>query len=237
MQLIIAAFFLLSLSWEYNYLSITESVKPVDNTGALIWAALGPKTIELVHENIVVEGVPNDEDLEILELDADLIEQFMEHRDPETIARKIEIDLIARIRKNDRKSKFVSLGKRLEELRERHAAGLVTSVEFLKAIIELAKEARAAEKEVVPEEQEDKGRAALTELFQGIRNESTPVIVENIVSDIDNIVRTVRFDGWQNTTAGAKEVKKELRKILWMRYKLKDQELFDKAYGYIEMYY
>ena len=75
------------------------------------------------------------------------------------------------------------------------------------------------------------------ELFQGIRNENTPVIVENIVNDIDNIVRTVRFDGWQNTTAGAKEVKKELRKILWMRYKLKDRELFDKAYGYIEMYY
>lgn len=224
--------------YEYVWLSqIYESVKPVDNTGALIWAALGPKTIELVHENIIVEGVPDDEDLEILELDADLIEQFMEHRDPKTVAKKIEIDLIARIRRNDKKAQFISLGKRLEELRERHAAGLVTSVEFLKAIIELAREARAAEKEVVPEEQEDKGRAALTELFQGIRNENTPVIVENIVNDIDNIVRTVRFDGWQNTTAGAKEVKKELRKILWMRYKLKDQELFDKAYGYIEMYY
>ena len=50
-------------------------------------------------------------------------------------------------------------------------------------------------------------------------------------------IAPVRFDGWQNTTAGAKEVKKELRKILWMRYKLKDQVLFDKAYGYIEMYY
>lgn len=47
----------------------------------------------------------------------------------------------------------------------------------------------------------------------------------------------MRFEGWQVTTAGVKEVKKELRKLLWAKYKLKDQELFDKAYGYIEMYY
>ena len=45
------------------------------------------------------------------------------------------------------------------------------------------------------------------------------------------------FEGWQATTAGVKEIKKQLRTILWMRYKLKDQDLFDKAYAYVEMYY
>lgn len=222
--------------YEYIWFSqVYESVRPVDDSGKLIWAALGPKTIELVHENVTAVGV--DEDLEILELDAELIEHFMEGKDPEKVARKIEIDLVARIRKHDKQKKFVELGRRLEELRERHELGLVVSIEFLKAIIELAKEARAAEIETVPEEEEDKGRAALTELFEGVRNASTPVIVENVVNDIDAIVRTVRFDGWQATTSGVKEVKKELRKVLWMRYKLKDQDLFDKAYGYIELYY
>ena len=89
----------------------------------------------------------------------------------------------------------------------------------------------------MPEDEEDKGRAALTELFEGIRTESTPIIVSNIVNDIDEIVRVARFDGWQNTTAGIKEIKSQLRKILWIRYKIHDDDLFEKAYSYIEMYY
>jgi len=47
----------------------------------------------------------------------------------------------------------------------------------------------------------------------------------------------VRFDGWQNTHAGEREVKQALRKVLF-KYKLhQDQELFDRAYGYIKQYY
>ena len=83
----------------------------------------------------------------------------------------------------------------------------------------------------------DKGIAALTELFNGVRNRNTPVIVERIVADIDSIVKIVRFDGWQNTTAGKQEVKKALRSVVWIKYKIKDKEVFDKAYSYIEQYY
>ena len=55
--------------------------------------------------------------------------------------------------------------------------------------------------------------------------------------EIDGIVRVVRFPGWQQTVAGEREVQKALRKTL-LRYQLhKDQELFDKAYGYIKQYY
>lgn len=221
---------------EYIWLSqVYESVKPVDNSGKLIWAALGPKTIELVHQNIDVVGVQDD--LEILELDAELIDDFIRHHDMTKVTRRLEIDLVARIRKHDKSKRFQKLGERLEDLREKHEQGLVTSVEFLKMLIDMAKEARAAEKEVVPEEEEDKGKAALTELFEGVRNEKTPIIVENIVNEIDSIVKVARFDGWQATTQGVNEIKKQLRTILWVRYKLKDQALFDKAYSYIEMYY
>ena len=114
--------------------------------------------------------------------------------------------------------------------------GLI-SIEFLKLLLELAKEAAQAEKEVVPEQEIDKGIAALTELFNGIKNKSTPVIVERIVADIDSIVKIVRFDGWQSTTAGKQEVKKALRSVVWIKYKIKDKEVFDKAYNYIEQYY
>jgi len=50
-------------------------------------------------------------------------------------------------------------------------------------------------------------------------------------------VKTVRFDGWQNSLTGEREVKKALRKTL-LKYSLhNDQELFDKAHEYIKEYY
>ncbi len=62
-------------------------------------------------------------------------------------------------------------------------------------------------------------------------------MVDRIVADIDEIVRAVRFDGWQDTRAGEREVKKVLRKTLF-KYKLhQDQGLFDTAYGSIRQYY
>jgi type I restriction enzyme R subunit len=74
-------------------------------------------------------------------------------------------------------------------------------------------------------------------LEQEARNSDTPIIVERVVNDIDEIVRMVRFDGWQSTHAGEREVKKALRRTL-LRYRLhQDQDLFDKAYGYIREYY
>jgi type I restriction enzyme R subunit len=54
---------------------------------------------------------------------------------------------------------------------------------------------------------------------------------------VDEIVRIVRFPGWQSTIAGEREVKLALRKTLW-KYKLhQDQDLFDRAYAYIKEYY
>ena len=81
------------------------------------------------------------------------------------------------------------------------------------------------------------GKAALTELFEEARNENTPIIVERVVNDIDEIVRYVRFDGWQNTHAGEREVKMALRKTLF-KYRLPSGPgVFDRAYGYIRQYY
>jgi type I restriction enzyme R subunit len=62
-------------------------------------------------------------------------------------------------------------------------------------------------------------------------------MVERIVSDIDEIVRIVRFLGWQQTIAGERDVQKALRRVL-LKYQLhREQELFDRAYAYIKEYY
>lgn len=229
--------FLAPFRYDYQWLTrVFESVKPIDGRGSLIWASLGAKTMELVHENLLVGEIHDD--IDILTMDAELIDEFIEkQKELRKTTMKVEIDLVARIRRHSKDIKFVKLGEKLEELRERHEQGLVTSIEFLKLLLELAREAAWAEKEVVPEEEIDKGKAALTELFNGVKNEKTPIIVERIVADIDDIVKIVRFDGWQNTTAGKQEVKKALRAIVWMKYKIRDKEVFDKAYSYIEQYY
>ena len=229
--------FLDKYKFDYVWLSkVYQSVKPTDNRGALVWSALGAKTMELVHANIEVGKVHDD--LDILTLDANLIDEFIrKQKDVKKTTMKVEIGLVAKIREHTNDPKFVKLGEKLEELRERHEQGLITSIEFLKLLLELAREAAQAEKEVVPEEEIDRGKAALTELFNGVKNDKTPIIVERIVNDIDDIVKIVRFDGWQRTTAGKNEVKKALRSVIWIKYKIKDKEVFDKAYNYIEQYY
>lgn len=229
--------FLNAYKTDYQWLSrVYESVKPTDGRGGLIWASLGAKTIELVHQNLTVGEA--DEDMEILAMDADLIDDFLEkQKDLKKTTKKVEINLVAKIMKHTKDPKFIKLGEKLETLREKHEQGLLTSIEFLKLLLELAKEAAQAEKEIVPEQEVDKGIAALTELFNGLKNRNTPVIVERIVADIDSIVKIVRFDGWQSTTAGKQEVKKALRSVVWIKYKIKDKDVFDKAYNYIEQYY
>jgi type I restriction enzyme R subunit len=132
---------------------------------------------------------------------------------------------------------FVALGERLERIKERHEQGYTTSLEFLKEILALARDVLEAERLVDPEEERDRAKEALTELFNEARNLNTHIIVERIVTDIDEIVKKVRFAGWQATSQGERLVQRELRRAL-LRYKLHtDQDLFDRAYAYIREYY
>lgn len=221
---------------DYKWLTqVYESVKPPSGNGKLLWHSLGAKTIELVHENVHLETVRDD--LETLVMDADVLEEIINAKEPEKKSKEIEVRLIARLRKHKDNPKFVALGERLEKLKEKHEQGLLNSLDFLKALLSLAKDVVEAEKQVDPVDEQKKAKAALTDLFAEAKTENTPVVVERIVADIDDIVRLVRFPGWQNTNAGEREVQKALRKVVYVKYKIKDQELFDKAYGYIVQYY
>ena len=113
---------------DYQWLSrVYESVKPTDGRGGLIWASLGAKTIELVHQNVAVGEA--DEDMDILSMDADLIDDFLEkQKDLKKTTKKVEINLVAKILKHANEPKFVHLGEKLEALREKHEQGLITSI-------------------------------------------------------------------------------------------------------------
>jgi type I restriction enzyme R subunit len=220
---------------DYKWLSqVYQSVQPSSGQGKLIWHSLGAKTVELIHQNVHVDTVRDD--LETLVLDADLLEAVLSTPDPKK-AKEIEIKLKRRLHRHGGTPKFKQLSERLDALKDRFESGQINSVEFLKQLLEIARETLQAEKEVPPAEDEDRGKAALTELFNEIRTPETPIVVERVVADIDEIVRLVRFPGWQNTQAGEREVKKALRKALF-KYKLHtDEDLFEKAYSYIRQYY
>jgi type I restriction enzyme R subunit len=220
---------------DYRWLSqVFESVKPPGGQGKLLWHALGAKTLGLIHDHVHVEDVRDD--LDTFVMDADFIETFIENPD---IGRtqELELEITRRIRKHPNDPRFIELGKRLQELKEDLEKGLLLSIEHLKMLLEIARDLLQTEREVTTPDEQQSAKAALTELFHETRTDQTPVVVERIVNDIDEIVRVVRFPGWQDTAAGAREVRRALRRAL-LKYQLhKDQELFDRAYAYIEQYY
>ena len=219
---------------DYRWLSqIYASVKPSsDHTGKLLWLTLGAETTRLMHEHITVGEV---HDLEEFVLDADVIDNIFNNPDPKE-TKKIEEILIKRFKKHGGDPKFRKLSERLEDLRAKAEQGLITSIEFVKELCKLAKDTLQAEKEVEAVV-EKTPQAALTELFMELKTDETPAVVERIVKDIDDIVRVVRFPGWQTTAAGEREIQKSLRKAL-LKYQLhKNEMLFQRAYEYIKEYY
>lgn len=220
---------------DYRWLSqVYESVQPPSGiVGRLVWHRLGPKTLDIINENIHVDAIRDD--LDKIVLDEEMIEELMQtHAKPHKI---IELKISRRLKKHAGDPKFKSIGTKLEELKERYEKGFLDSVAYLKSLLALAKELLEIEREVEPEDERKKARAALTELFYETKTEKTPKMIERIVNDIDTVVAQVRFDGWKWSKAGVREVKRALRKTL-MKYKLhKETELFDKAFAYIRQYY
>ena len=221
---------------DYKWLSqVYTSVKPgPDNNGRLLWHALGAQTTALIYDYIHVDGINHD--IEEMILDAEVIDKLMNNKDPKDAEKIVKI-LTGRLDKRKGNPIFKKLSERLEALRDKAEKGLINSIEFIKQLCEIAKETLQAEKQEDIGVQQKSAKAALTELFLELKTDKTPVIVERIVSDIDEIVRLVRFDGWQNTITGEREVQKSLRKTL-LKYQLhKDEELFNKSYEYIKEYY
>ena len=231
--------FLASYSNDYTWLAqVYQSVRPVSG-GNLIWTLLGAKTIEIIHNNIdtIDIGTP----LEDLVVDADIIDSVLE--DEKKIQKKIvEVEKMLRLRLGEHTGdpKFKQFAEKLDELREKMAQNMISSIDFLKQLLAMAKDLLEEEKKVdQPQDKRTQARAALTDLFQSIKTDETPVVVENVVNDIDNeVVNIVRQfnDAFKSITA-QREIKKKLRSILWIKYSIKDNDVFEKAYQYIEMYY
>ncbi|MEH8261834.1 HsdR family type I site-specific deoxyribonuclease [Aeromonas veronii] len=220
---------------DYKWLAqIYESVRPVGQTGALVWAALGPETIKMIHEHTDIKRIRDDIDELIMDEHAIFT---LTDKEQEQRAKRLEIDLMGRLRGSN-EPKFVELGERLEKLRQDYEAGVIKAIDWLKGLLDAAKDSVQAEREtgehVVTEED---NKQALTKLFLETRPETTPKLIGDVVEQIDKIVNVTRFDGWQNSNSGPREIQKALFLTLAQFGLNKDKELFQKAYGYIEEHY
>ena len=231
--------FLSEFQQDYTWLAqVYQSVRPVSG-GNLIWTILGAKTIEIIHNNI--ETIDIGTPLEDLVVDAGIIDSILE--DEKKLQKKIvEVEKMLRLRLGEHKDNpnYKKFAEKLDELRERMAQNLISSIDFLKQLLEMAKELLEEEKKVdQPQDKRAQARAALTDLFQSIKTDEIPIIVEQVVNDIDNeVVNIIRQfnDAFQSVTA-RREIKKKLRSILWIKYQIKDNDVFERAYQYIEQYY
>ncbi len=233
---------ILPYKMDYIWLSqVYESVRPVTISGNLIWAMLGPKTIELIHENVT--SIDIGESVEDLVVDSRILDECIknENKRNRTI---FEIKKMLKLRLGNPKyansKEFKLLSEKLRELQERLRQQQIDSIQFLKDLLALAKETLETEQKLEqPQDKRQQARAALTELFESIKTPTTPMVVENIVNDIDTQVVDIvrRFNNAFKTISGQNEVRKMLRTILWLKYKIKDNDVFEKAYKYVEMYY
>lgn len=234
---------ILQFKMDYIWLSqVYDSVRPVGpGNSNFMWTVLGPKTIELIHENIT--SIDIGDSMEDLVVNSKILDECITNvnKRNQTI---IEIQKILKLRLGNPNHKnspeFKALSEKLKELQEKMRQQQIESIDFLRNLLDLAKEVLEVEQKLnQPQDKRQQARDALTELFESVKTDETPIVVENVVNDIDSQVVDIvrRFNNAFRTVSGQQEVRKMLRSILWLKYKIKDNDVFEKAYKYVEMYY
>ena len=245
---------------DYKWLAqVYEAVKPTGVSNALLWHRLGAKTLALVHGHITdvrvtgtgLEEVVVDPDaIEAMrqliqqgELDLDIGRDLVQ--DPVTVDEVITV-IERRVQrllaKRDHKV-YRSLAEQLERLRRQAITRAEDSVKFLEKALEVARLAIVAERldlEGRLDEAEhllDPNIGALTQIVEQYKPDNTPVIVTDLVRDIDTIAKQVAYTGWNDSQPGDKAARKQIRLVL-QKYNLPvTGPLFDQTYAYIRENY
>lgn len=138
---------------------------------------------------------------------------------------------------------YTSLAEQIEKHRQQAIRKAEDSIDLLKKALEVARTAVQAERLEGEGRLDEAGHlldphiGALTQIVDEYKPEGTPVIVDDVVRDIDAIVKQVSFTGWNETQEGDRTVRKELRSVL-KKYALPlTGNLFDNAYAYIRENY
>lgn len=246
---------------DYKWLAkVYEAVKPSKVSNDILWARLGAKTLDLVHghiTNVEVRGTGLEEVVVDPEAIAALKQLALIDLDPpddgptgdgdgdgeDAVTLGEVLDTIeARVRRrfeNTGAGVYSTLAERIDALRQQAIQKVGDSIEWIKKALDLAKLMVQAEK------MEDDGRldeaerlldpniGALTQIVDEYKPDGAPVVVDDLVRDIDAIVKEVRFTGWATNPDGDREVRKNIRSVLKAYGLPLTGDLFNKTYGYI----
>ena len=115
-------------------------------------------------------------------------------------------------------------------------------VAFLKRLLDLARQLVDAERAEADGRLDqfrviDPDNGALTQILEEYAPPGTPLIVENVVEDIDAIVSPIRGTRWQKSQPGDREVRRQLRLVLRSSGLPPVGQLYNRAYAYIREHY
>jgi type I restriction enzyme R subunit len=250
----------------YGWLAkLYQSVQPAMTPDALLWHRLGAKTLAIVNEHVVSVKV-REGDVEHVTIDEETLDALRNlgigdieddgdrppGRDPKTaieILDSINARIEQRLRLQD-DPRYTSLAERLDRLRRMQIVVAADSIEFLKQILEAARDLVAVDRETAEEEAAETGRTvdevldassllpeerrgALTQIFEEYKPEVAPEILQRVVADIDAVVMGARFTRWQTSREGERTVKIAIRKALKKFGLPATGELFERAYDYV----
>ena len=251
---------------DYRWLAkVYASIQPSQTMDALLWDRLGAKTMALINQHVIgvrlrgetVEHVTIDEEslLALKQLKIPGAENIDggsgELPDPEEILDGIDKRIKARLADDDR-PEYRSLAERLDKLRQSQFETASDSIEFLKRLLEVAKDLVAADREAKeesgagaePGEASDEAGllpeqriGALTQIFEEYGPETTPEIVNGVVQEIDAVVSGTRFSHWQTSREGERAVKTAIRQALKKFGLPPSGQIFEKAYDYVAEHY
>ena len=270
---------LLPLRTEYRWLaSVYGSVQPSQTPDALLWHRLGAKTLALINEHILSVQVRSGS-TEYLTIDEDSLQALRqlgfndiggdigagegggtEAPTPGEIIESIEDRIRTRLEEHPDSPTYKSLAARLEQLRKMQLIEAADSIEFLKRLLEVARDVVAADHGAVEEGDAiapvaapgpahllpEERIGALTQIFNEVRPDATPDIVEKVVHEIDAVASGVKppsgsdaatFVDWQTSREGVRLVKQSIRVAL-KKYGLEPTgPLFERAYEYVAEHY
>ena len=245
----------------YRWLAqVYRSVQPTGTSDALLWDRLGAKTLALIDEHIVAVEIRG-RGVEQLTVDEEMIEALRKlglagvdedsggvtaTPSAQEILDSIEQRIAAKLAEDPHNLTYTSLAERLDALRRTQIESAEDSIEFLKALLEAARDLVAAERALArgrlggvlgaPAPARRPHRRTDADL-RGVQAEVTPEIIERVVKEIDAVVMGARFTDWQHSREGTRTVKTEIRKALDKFGLPATGDLFERAYSYVAEHY
>lgn len=244
---------------DYKWLAqVYTASRPSKPSNDLLWARLGAKTLAMVHgamSDVEVTGSGLEEvvvDPEAIEAMRKLVAQgaidLPDDRDLTTVTLdEVLTGIDRRIQQRLATSGhhiYRTLAEQIENLRQMALTRAEDSVEFLKRALDIARAALQAERleaegalDATAESLLDPHIGALTQIVEQYAPTGLPIVISDVVRDIDTIVKQVRFTGWADNQDGDKAVRRELRAVLHKYGLPVTGQPFDSAYAYIRENY